>query len=314
MKNLYAKDVNLETKISEDLFVLIEAKRYQAKNGSPYIRLLLADKTGTLRGNIWENNIANCDEEILKPGIIVKIWAKVEDFQGKLQLNITSIGKASEYNEEDFIEISARNLDVMRKELEKHIQSIEDEALKDFMNYILSLEEIKDKFYTHPAANKIHHGYQSGLLEHILEMLDMSDALLKYYPQANKSLVKAGIILHDIGKLDEIINEKIVIEKSVEGRLLGHITLGYELLLKYGEKALPKNTLLKLKHILLSHHGSLEFGSPVVPMIIEAIIVHQLDDTSAKTRIYSRILQENEGKSTPFSEKDYILDTMVYLE
>ncbi|MCA9385972.1 HD domain-containing protein [Candidatus Dojkabacteria bacterium] len=313
MKKTYIKELETNQDIEQSQFALMSFKKNTTKSGSTYYRLELADKTGGISGNIWENNIPNIELTALENGSIVELWGKIEEFKGTKQVNILSLKKAEEYEMGDFVQVSDRDPEEMWKEVEKHIESIENTDLKELVTDIFSNPEVREQYISHPAATGMHHAFRHGLLEHVLEMLDMADVIAKFYPEADMSLVKAGAILHDIGKLDEIADNGTTYDRPKEGKLLGHIMQGYEMLIRTIPDDFPEELALKLKHIILSHHGILEYGSPVVPKTLEAIIVHQLDDSSAKIRTYQKIIRLNSETEEEFSRRDFLLGTDIYL-
>lgn len=314
MKQIFIKDLVKDEMLSEESFVILSVQKNIAKNGAEYFRLELGDKTGRIPANIWEDNIPNCPLEIMKEGKVVRVWGKVEEYKGSRQIKILSLAEESQFNESDFISTSKRDAEKMWEEFIEHISNIENKNIKKLLKNIFSNKQIADNFKKYPAAEKIHHAYKYGLLEHVLEMLDLGDTICKYYPEADKSIVKAGIILHDIGKIIELEDNTISYSRTIEGNLIGHLILGYELLLKYLDDDFPDFLKIKLKHIILSHHGEQEFGSPIKPMIIEAIIVAQIDNLSSKTRQYQRILDENSEGDLEFSSRDPFIGTKVYLK
>lgn len=341
MKNRYVADFAVNDELSGEVVVVKSLKKNETKNGGEYYKVEFSDKSGTVNGNIWGDNIPNCESEALVEGAIVKVWGKVEDYKGAKQLKVTSMGIATDYDSGDLMAVSDRDPADMWKAFGEHIKGLEDVDIKELLIYIFSDENLKKQYQEYPAAERVHHGYKHGLLEHVLEMLDLSTALLHFYPVADISLVKAGCILHDIGKLEEMSYTGLKTDKTDIGLLMGHIVLGTEFLTetvkRYNndreskkEEFFPEDKLLKLKHIILSHHGILEYGSPVVPMTIEAAIVSSVDDASAKVRQYQRILAENgivqserikkestestQNDKSAFSERDNILGTRIYLK
>lgn len=314
MKSKYIKDLNKNDQLSAEIFVLKAFKINQTKSGDEYYKFEFSDKTGSISGNMWKDNIKNFDGDNVSEGEIVSVYAKVEEFKGSLQLNVISVGLAKDYDATDFIKVSDMDPEQMWEDLKKHVASIEDKDYFKLITEIFKDETIKVAYKSHPAAESVHHAFRHGLLEHVLEILEMAEALLKFYPQANKSLVKTGIILHDIGKIFEIADKQTTYQKTAEGMLLGHIIQGYEFISNKAGTDFPTDKLMKLKHIILSHHGILEYGSPVMPMLLEAVIVSTLDDASAKTRQYQKILKANEGKEDLFSDRDMLLGTKVYLK
>ena len=290
MKNKYVKDLEKHDQLSEEQFVLMNYKKNLTKSGDEYYRIELGDKTGTIGGNIWADNIVNCEPDAIEEGKIVKVFGKVEEYKSAKQINVLALGVASEYEMNDFVATSKRDLDEMWEEFKGFLGEIENEDIKKLMKNLFSNKEVSDKFKTHPAAEKVHHAFQGGLIEHVLEMLDLAKVMLKHYPEANKDIVYAGIIFHDMGKIEELDNLGVRFERTLKGNLLGHIMQSYEMLIEYAPEDFPEDLLIKIKHIILSHHGVLEYGSPVLPMTIEASIVSEVDVTSSKVRQYQKIM------------------------
>lgn len=314
MKGKYIKDLVKNEQLSEEKFVMRSFKKNQTKSGDEYYRFELGDKTGSVAANMWKDNIQNCDEEGLKEGCIVVVYGKVEEFKGSLQINLHAIKVCADYDAEDFVTVSDRDPEDMWNDFKKHVASIDDPDYFELVTRVFKDEKLKETYRQHPAAERLHHAFKYGLLEHVMEILDMAEVMFKYYPEANKSLVKTGIIFHDIGKIYELEDHETSYTKSEIGNLLGHIVLSCEIVQSYAGEEFPIPKLMKLKHVILSHHGVLEYGSPVVPMTIEAVIVSQLDDASAQTRQYQRIIRENAGKEDAFTQRDGILGTKIYLK
>lgn len=314
MAKTFINELEKDQMLEEEKFVILSSQKNITKSGSEYYRLEVGDKTGKVQANIWEDSIPNTAIDALVQNEIVSIWGKVEEYKGNKQIKVLSLGAAKEFDPADFILVSDRNPDEMWDELMNHIKTIENEDIKELLRKVFSDKEVAAGFKKHPAATGMHHAFKHGLLEHVMEMLDMSDVVLKYYPEADASLIKAGIIFHDIGKLREIDDNTLSYSRSAEGNLIGHIILGYEALMEYADDDFPADILLKLKHIILSHHGILEYGSPVMPKTIEAIIVHQLDDSSAKIRGYQKIIRLNAENEDEFTKRDFLLGTEIYLK
>ncbi len=313
MKNTFIKDLENATTLTNEEFVLKSLILGTTKTGKEYARVVFGDKTGDVNGNMWQETLDSIDKKLLKEGQVYQISGRVETFKDALQINISSISPSKDYSDEDFIPVSRRHLDEMWEELMFYVDSIENKDIKDLLKKIFKNEKLANAYRVFPAAEKVHHAYKGGLMEHVLEMLEMSDSILKNYPEADASIVRAGIILHDIGKIYELANNSMSYSRSRIGNLVGHIVIGTEMFTHLSGKDFPKELGLQIKHIILSHHGILEYGSPVVPMTIEAIIVNQLDETSSKIRQYQRILQENEANEDEFSKRDFILGTKVLL-
>lgn len=295
-----------------ETFALREVQLTETKTKKPYYRISLIDKTGTVNGNIWGDSFGNVEKAALKVGKVVMVDAVVEEYKGSLMLNIDRVSAVSEATLDEYVEGSDFDLDELFADLSKYIDGIKDKEIKSYLNSLFADTEFAAKFKTMPAAEYVHHSFRGGLLEHVVEMLDLMQPLRKYYPEADFDLATAGAILHDVGKLQELFVADTVVQRSKEGYLLGHIALGLEFVSKTAQKFLSEEKLMLLKHIILSHHGSLEYGSPVVPSTIEAAIVSQMDSASSQVRIFQKIMRKNKNRDDNFSEWDNILRTKVY--
>lgn len=312
MKEVYVKDLSKGMTLDGETFAVKELNKLETKNGKPYYKVSLIDKTGDITGQIWSDNIPNVEKGSLTPGNVVIIDAIVEEYRGAAQLNISRVNKVDETALDEFIEASDFDLDELWGMLEEHITSVEDSEIKDFLVSIFADKEIAAKYKTRPAAEYVHHSFHGGLLEHVVEMLELAKSMRMFYKEVNYDYVIAGIILHDIGKLFELDIEGTVVQRTTEGYLIGHLVKSYEFLYEHGKDKLSDEHILNLKHIILSHHGVLEYGSPVVPATIEASMVNAVDEASTKVRIFQKILRKNENSSELFAPWDNILKTRVY--
>lgn len=313
MKTYYVKDLEKGMSLNGETFAVQKSELADTKSGKPYYRVTLVDKTGSISGNIWGDNFLNIEKKALKSGKVVLIDARVEEFKGALNLNIEKVNGVSEAALDEYIEGSDFDLDELFKDLETHIEKIQDKNIKKFMDNIFLDKEFAAAYKTMPAAEYVHHSFRGGLLEHVVEMLDMMEPMKRYYKEADFDLVTAGIILHDVGKLEELKVVETVVQRTKEGYLLGHIAKGYEFVTEQGKDILSEEQMLLLKHIILSHHGQMDFGSPVVPSTLEAAIVSVLDTASSQVRIFQKILRKSEGRDDEFAEWDNILKTKLYL-
>ncbi|HLD03874.1 MAG TPA: HD domain-containing protein [Candidatus Dojkabacteria bacterium] len=313
MKSIYIRDLKKGMVINGETFAVQQSETAETKDKKPYYKLTIADKTGLVKAFVWSENIPNVERGSLKEGNVILIDGTVEEFRGVLQVNILKINKVDENTIEEFVEGSEFDLDELWKMLERHMQEIKNAKLALFVKKIFEDGDLKRRFKTSPAAEYIHHSFRGGLLEHVVEMLDLIKTLRNYYTEADFDLIIVGIILHDIGKIFELESVGVITRRTKEGYLIGHMIKSYELLLEKGQEILNEEQILNLKHIILSHHGSLEFGSPVVPATIEAAIVHTIDYASSKIRSYQRVIRKShdtEGRG--FSEWDRTLGTKVY--
>jgi 3'-5' exoribonuclease len=264
-----------------------------AKTGSTYLSLKLADKSGEIDGKLWDNAEALARTFDREDFIRVRGVAAV--YQGALQIKMKGLEKVADSAVDigNFLETSSRSIDEMVRELSATADGIGNAHLRGLMNAFLADKAFMDAFRRAPAAKAMHHNYIGGLLEHVVELIGLAQDVVRHFPGVDRDLVTVGAFLHDIGKVRELSVRKSI-EYTTEGRLLGHISLGYEMLAEKirAVPGFPDELTLLLKHIMLSHHGEYEFGSPKRPKIMEAIIVNYLDDLAAKINSFQMTLRK----------------------
>ncbi len=295
----------------EEVFGINTFKQAKDRNNRPYIDLELVDKTGTIKGKVWSDNISNIDNNALSEGSVVRIKGLVTEFNGSLQLSLYALSLHENYDLEDFLPVTTRKIEAMWDEFLEYINSVQDKTIEQLLNALV--EKYEDKIKNSPAGKSVHHNYVGGLLEHIVEMLNLSEVICKLYPEANKNIVIAGIMFHDIGKIRELFVDGFRIDYTAEGKLIGHIPLGLKIFNEIEQGVLKENTKLQIEHIILSHHYTLEFGSPVTPRTIEAVIVSKIDDLSSKVRLVQKILINNADSNSEFAPKEFGIDGEIYL-
>lgn len=266
--------------------------------GAPYMSVTLQDKSGTIEGKIWDVKPEQAEKIIC--GKIGLITAEVLMYRNSLQLRIHSIIPVDETQIDygDFVPESPVSKNELHKSIQSAIDSIENEVLHKLVSAIMN--EIGEKFYQYPAAAKNHHSMVAGLATHTSGMLDIGKALCSLYPQLNRDLLYSGIILHDVGKLEEL-SGPVITEYTLKGRLIGHISLVQALIASTAEKLnlQDEEYTILLRHMVLSHHGEYEFGSPVLPMIQEAEVLNFIDNLDARLNMLEKNLsQTEEGKFT----------------
>lgn len=313
MKTYYVKDLQKGLVLSNETFAVKSCESALTKDGKQYFKVTLIDKTGEIKGNVWNDKIPNVEKGAFTAGKVVMISGTIEDYRGVLQLNVFSASKVDEAQLDEFMEASDFNLDDLWNDLQKYIAEIKTPEIKKLLDNVFADKDINRKFRIHPAAEYVHHSFQGGLIEHTVEMLDLAQPMRKYYPEADFDLINAGIILHDIGKLTELEPAGVVVQRTTAGHLIGHLIQSYQLVHDFGKDILTEKQLMQLEHIVLAHHGQLDYGSPVAPATIEAIIVTSVDQTSSKVRIFQKVIRKATGTEGDFSEWDRILGTKVYL-
>lgn len=289
MKDIYVADVSkFENQLIVSFFAVASKQLRSRKDGGQYLALLLSDRTGQLECRMWENFAGTLGD--FEQGDIVKIRGEVSRYNGRFQLTLDKIRRASEeeFEAADYLPRTLFNVDDLWSQLNGYVDGFSNRHLKALLRAFLDDEAIAKAFRQAPAAKGLHHAWLGGLLEHVVSLLGICDLAAKHYPGINRELLLTGAILHDVGKLEEL-SWGTTFAYTMPGHLLGHITLGIGMI----EKKLaalpdfPSDLRILVEHIVLSHHGKLEFGSPKVPMIPEAVMFHYLDDLDAKMQTMS---------------------------
>ncbi|HIJ95000.1 MAG TPA: HD domain-containing protein [Desulfuromonadales bacterium] len=265
------------------VFLVKDKVMAMAKNGKPYMNLRLMDKSGDIEAKIWDNTEV-LDKQFSKDDF-VQVRGKASVYMNKMQVVIAEIGKVPEEQVSlaDFLPESQRSGDEMRRELSDTIAALRNPFLRGLMQAFLDDDAVMNLYCAAPAAKGMHHVYLGGLLEHSLSLVKLVKAIVPLYGGINEDLLIVGALLHDVGKIYEMSFER-AFDYTDAGKLLGHITIGVELV---EEKirtvdGFPRELSLLLKHMLLSHHGQYEYGSPKRPKTIEATILNYLDDLDSK--------------------------------
>ena len=291
--------------VIEDVFLVVKKEVRETKDKKPYLNLQLADKTGSLEARKWDATSQVCDS--FQKDAFVRIKGVVETFNNILQIKINEVALVSDAQVEmsEFIPCTEKDVSLLKDELREIFRSIQDVHLSKLLTNIFQDKTIQNAFFTAPAAVQNHHAYLGGLLEHVVALAKLAMSFAGLYPAVKRDLLLTGVILHDIGKIRELSYERSF-QYTDEGYLLGHITSGVLIVQK---KALeiegfPPELLNGLLHMILSHHGELEWGSPVKPAIPEAIALHYLDNLDAKIQASTKAI--NEQKDTNGSLTEYI--------
>ena len=289
-------------------FLVISCTLQTTVSGSKYLSVILQDKTGKIEAKKW--TVENQDLDTLKEGNIVSINGEINKYKGVLQAKIQDcfLVLPQNANLEDFIPQSSYS----KLELEKEFNRLLD-TIKDADYYLIVskiYEDYHDKLFFFPAAVRNHHNYERGLMTHTISMAQISEFLCDHYKNLNHDLLLAGALLHDLGKIIEF-NGPILTKYTDEGKLLGHISIGFSIVRQYAEKLnINKDKATLLEHMILSHHGKLEFGSPILPMTKEALLLSMIDDMDAKMELCTEVLktvEKGEYSSRIFALDDRIL-------
>jgi 3'-5' exoribonuclease len=286
MKDIYIADLaNFEEgKLFDSFFLVLLKQQRTTKSNKPYLNLILGDKTGQLEGRIWELSDPRIAKDFER-GDIVKARGSASRFDDRLQMKVDQLRKAaaSEVDKGDLMPSTTYDVAELWRKLLEFLESFTNPDLKRLLTAMLNDPELAAAYREAPAAKQLHHAWLGGLLEHVISLLTLADRVAPHYQLLDRDLLMTGVILHDIGKVRELSWE-IGFEYTVEGSLLGHIQIGSAL----AERAMdalpsfPPRLKTLVLHMILSHHGKLEFGSPKLPMIPEALALSFIDDLDAK--------------------------------
>ncbi len=294
MSRFAIKDLKAKQEI-ENTFLVKHLALAEAKDGKKYLNIVLTDASGDLEGRSWSN--AQDIFDSIEKGRFVKASGKVNIYQGKKQFILKSIEEISkdQVNMQDFIYQAAEKPEDMYEDLTAIVKGLDDVYIRDLLTNILDDKEIRRRLYKWQAGKTIHHAYQSGLLEHILSCAKLAVHLSGFY-KVNKNYVVAGAIMHDLCKIYELTDD-FNVEYTEEGKLVGHLVKGVEMVDKYSYriKDFPYQLKLHLKHILLSHHGEYAYGSPKIPQTSEAMLVHMIDLMDSKMHTFETIKRTDQN-------------------
>jgi len=295
----------------DEAFLVADKQLRANRQGNLYLHLELRDKTGSVGARLW-----NATEDLARsfePGDFLHVRGKTQVFQGSLQIILTHLEvlDAEHIEPEEFLPQSSQNVAKLMARLRELLLAMSNPHLRGLVECFLIDDVFVRKFTTAPAGIKNHHAYQAGLVEHVVTLLNLADRITDLYPEIDRDLLLTGIFLHDVGKVDELSYDR-AFAYTDEGQLVGHLVMGVEMLAEKARQSadltgepFPAELLLRLKHMIVSHHGSYEFGSPKLPMTLEAIALHYLDNLDAKIHTFSREIRDDPSRDstwTPFQQ------------
>src|SRR6266481_2147456 len=284
MKDFYICEcVQHENKVITSSFVVVSKQIKPKKSGEPYLALTLGDRSGQVEAKIWDNveEVLNAFEQ----DDFVKIKGLVNKYKNRFQLTIHKLRKLGETEIEfsDYLPKTTRDIDELWQTLTDFVASFQNPHLKSLMQTFMSDSEIAAAYRNAPAAKTLHHAYIGGLLDHVVSLFRSCDLVCRNYPLVNRDLLLTGVFLHDIGKIHELAYNRSF-TYTTRGQLLGHMIIELEMM--QAKLALfpdfPAELKTLLEHLIISHHGEYEFGSPKLPMFAEALLLHYMDDLDSK--------------------------------
>ena len=303
MKEFYISDCTRhENKIVTSNFVVVTKQIKPKKTGEPYLALTLGDRSGQLEAKMWDN----VDEvlNVFEQDDFLKIKGLINKYKNRFQLTIHKLRKLGESEIEfsDYLPKTTKNVDELWQALTEFVTSFQNPHLKSLVRAFMSDPEIAAAYRSAPAAKTLHHAYIGGLLDHVVSLFRSCDLISRNYPQINRDLLLTGAFLHDIGKIYELTYNRSF-SYTTRGQLLGHMIIELEML--QAKLALvpdfPAELKTLLEHLIISHHGEYEFGSPKLPMFPEALLLHYMDDLDSKMEAMRAHFEREADMESPWT-------------
>jgi 3'-5' exoribonuclease len=272
-----------ENKVITSTFVVVSKQVKPKKTGEPYLALILGDRSGQIEAKMWDNVEEFID--VFEQDDFLKIKGLINRYKNRFQLTIHKLRRMgdTEVDFSDYLPKTTKNIDELWQTLTGFVATFENPHLKSLVDLFLADPEIAERYRIAPAAKTLHHAYIGGLLDHVVSLLRSCDLVSRNYPQINRDLLLTGAFLHDIGKIHELTYNRSF-SYSTRGQLLGHMIIELEMLqTKLAQlPGFPADLKTLLEHLIISHHGQYDFGSPKLPMFPEALMLHYLDDLDSK--------------------------------
>jgi 3'-5' exoribonuclease len=303
MKDFYISDcVQQENKIVTSSFVVVAKQIKPKKTGEPYLALTLGDRSGQLEAKMWDNV-----EEVLdsfEQDDFLKVKGLVNKYKQRFQLTVHKLRKLgeSEIDYSDYLPKTTKDIDELWRNLTGFVESFQNPHLKSLVQAFMADPEIAAAYRNAPAAKTLHHAYIGGLLDHVVSLFRSCDLICKNYPQINRDLLLTGAFLHDIGKIHELTYNRSF-SYSTKGQLLGHMIIELEMLQAKlaALPGFPDELKILIEHLIISHHGQYDFGSPKLPMFPEALMLHYLDDLDSKMEAMRAQFEREAALDSPWT-------------
>jgi 3'-5' exoribonuclease len=302
----------------EEIYLAFNKQLRVNKNGNSYVQVDLSDRTGLITARMW--NAGENVFRLFENGDYVQVQGRAQSFNGALQAIITHIEKAEPKNVDvgEFLPHTEHDVGKLTEKLRTTLRKLSNPHLKALCECFLTDDAFMRGFTTAPAGVKLHHAYIGGLLEHVVNMMDAADKLAPLYPGVDRDLLLVGVFLHDAGKVRELTYSKSF-NYSDEGQLIGHLDIGVEMLNEQVRKVkdltgepFPQELLFRIKHMILSHHGTLEHGSPKVPMTPEAMLLHGIDSIDSKMHMVLREIKDDRTPGAAWTQYNTNLQRRFY--
>jgi 3'-5' exoribonuclease len=301
-----------EGDVVNDYFIAVRKDLRSKQDGGLFLGMVFKDKTGDVGGIMW-NNAANTAQRF-NPGDVVNIRGKVNVYQNRLQIRVEEVlpMREEEYDPKDLVLVSTSAAEDAT-ELQKILETVQNPHLKQLVDLFFGDADFVKRFSNAAAAKKWHHEYQGGLVRHCYEMARIAETMCELYPEIDRDLLLVGVFIHDIGKLEELSHD-LYSDYTTAGKLLGHLQMGADMVTARVQQIpdFPEKLRLQLIHFVMSHHGELQFGSPVVPKTLEAIVLHHIDNLDAQAAAFTRIIREAKDRSQEWSDYQPLIERVVW--
>jgi 3'-5' exoribonuclease len=303
MKEFFITDcARQENKIVTSTFVVVSKQVKPKKSGEPYLALTLGDRTGQIEAKMWDNveDSLNAFEQ----DDFLKIKGLINKYKNRFQLTIHKLRRLgeSEIDYSDYLPKTTKNIDELWRTVTEYVAGFQNVHLKKLVQAFMDDPQIAEAYRNAPAAKTLHHAYIGGLLDHVVSLFRSCDLICRNYPQVDRDLVLAGAFLHDIGKIHELTYNRSF-SYTTRGQLLGHMIIELEML--QAKLALqpdfPEELKTLLEHLIISHHGEYEFGSPKLPMFPEALLLHYMDDLDSKMESMRALFERESDPENPWT-------------
>lgn len=315
MKTLFISDIKDGTTI-KDQFMVKQCAKAETKAGKTYLNVTLMDRSGDISCKVWDQ------AELLFPrcetGKVVEVQAKCQSYRSNLQLSISTVNSLDQDSVDmgQFVPSTENDVEEMATEFILLAKSVKEPFIRKLLLKFFNDEPFFTIFKKAPAAKGMHHAYLGGLLEHTLGVARLADHISKLYTDIDRSLLLAGAMLHDIGKVKEFSFDSHTFDYSDQGRLMGHMVIGVEMVQERIKriKDFPDELGVRIKHLILSHHGRYEFGSPTLPMLMEGFVLNFIDDMDAKLNTIAGVTKKATGAGYQWSEYQRSLERFLFIK
>jgi 3'-5' exoribonuclease len=313
MKSQYVNELKSGHTVKEK-FILSKKIFKEKKDGGTYAMLEFTDQTGSIEGIAWDSLTE--DLKAISVDDFVFVTGNVSEYNDKLEIVVNSISRVSddEVDAKDYLPQCEEDITKVMTEVDEFRKKVANPHLKKLLDSFFEDQAFVENFRTAPAAKRVHHAYLGGLAVHTLKVVKLLSSMQKIYVSLNFDLLITGGLLHDIGKINEYVYKK-KIDASTKGKMLGHIVIGYEMIVKKIDNIpqFPEDLRLKLLHMVLSHHGKFEWGSPKLPMFPEALILHFMDNLDSKVEMMIEEFRKSKGSQKEWSNYHPFLEREIYL-